>query len=163
MPARRAVYADSDGNVGFQDAAFLPVRRAREWSGWLRPDALPHALNPSGPIIVRASDIEAQSVAADVVFAHVLGAGAAARRRFDIGPLTRPADGDAPVQAVLEPKAWDRSRVINAPGQSEWPDSPHFSDLAREWSRGAFVPLAFTKAAVRANAEATLMLVPASR
>jgi len=163
MPARRAVYADSDGNVGFQDAALLPVRRAREWNGWLRPDALPHALNPSGPIIVRASAIETESVAPDVVFAHVLGAGGGARRRFDIGPLTRPAGDDAPVQAVLEPKAWDRSRVINAPGQSEWPDSPHFSDLAREWSRGAFVPLAFTEAAVRANAEATLMLVPASR
>ena len=24
---------DADGNIGFQDAAFVPIRRGREWSG----------------------------------------------------------------------------------------------------------------------------------
>ena len=163
MPARRALYADADGNIGFQDAAFVPIRRGREWSGWIKPDALPHALNPPGPITARAPDVERGPVAADAVFAHVLGVGAAARRRFNIGPLMRPAHDDAPVQAELEPSGWDRSRVVNAPGQSEWPDSPHFSDLAARWAGGELVPLAFSEAEVRANAETTLLLVPASR
>jgi penicillin amidase len=51
---------------------------------------------------------------------------------------------------------------MNAPGQSESPDSPHYADLAAEWSKGAMVPLVFTDGAIAANAEATLMLVPAA-
>jgi acyl-homoserine lactone acylase PvdQ len=35
MPARRVIYADVDGHVGFQDAALVPRRRSHEWTGWL--------------------------------------------------------------------------------------------------------------------------------
>jgi len=163
MPARRAVYADSAGNVGFQDAALVPVRRTREWSGWIQFDALPHALNPPGSIAAAAPRADPGSTASDAVFAHVLGIAASARQRFNIGPIARPRGDDAPVRAVLQLEEWDRSRAINAPGQSEWPDSQHFADLAKRWSAGDLIPLAFSDAAVRANTESTLTLVPAPR
>ena len=51
----------------------------------------------------------------------------------------------------------------NAPGQSESPDSPHFADLAGLWAAGEYFPLAFTEAAVNANAKSTLTLVPTQR
>ena len=53
---------------------------------------------------------------------------------------------------------WDRSIATNAPGQSESPDSAHFADLARLWAAGEYFPLAFTEAAVNANAKSTLTL-----
>jgi penicillin amidase len=50
---------------------------------------------------------------------------------------------------------------MNAPGQSEDPDSPHFSDLVGLWSSGEPFSLAFSDAEVQAHAETTLTLVPA--
>ena len=162
MPARRAVYADVEGNVGFQDAALVPVRRGRDWKGWLTIDALPHALNPPGGIeFTNQSSLDRSTGQPDAIFAHVLGVSTAARQRFYIGPVRRPADADdSPVRASVQPGDWDRTRVMNAPGQSGSPDSPHFADLAKLWSAGESFPLAFSDEAVAANAEATLMLVP---
>ena len=161
MPARRVVYADVDGNAGFQDAALVPVRRGREWAGWRTIDDLPHALNPPGDS-VRAEDTRrsaAPRATGGAVFSHPLAVTRDARRRFDIGPLARPAD-DRPLQMVFDLEDWDRSRAINAPGQSESADSAHFADLAAMWSRGERFPLAFSDAAVAASAASTLVLMP---
>jgi penicillin G amidase len=95
------------------------------------------------------------------LFAHPLGVTDAARRRFNIGPIERLLD-DQPVRLSMDARSWDRSRAMNAPGQSENPDSPHFSDLASLWSAGDLFPLAFSDAAVQAHAESTLTLVPAA-
>ena len=161
MPARRALYLDVEGNVGFQDAALVPIRRGREWSGWLRTDSLPHGFNPTaGRVSAHGLAGETAAISRQAVFAHVLGTGAAARQRFNIGPVVRPPDDDSPVRAVLEPHDWDRSRAISAPGQSESPGSPHFADLVRLWSNGEYFPLVFSDGAVRANTEATLTLEP---
>ncbi len=163
MPARRAVYADVDGNVGFQDAALRPVRHGREWSGWLTAEGLPHAFNPPGGVVSdHGSPADASTTSREAVFGHVLGVSAARRQRFNIGPVKRPHDDDSPVRMVLEPSDWDRSRAMNAPGQSGSPDSAHCADLVRLWSAGDYFPLAFTDSAVQANAEATLTLVPRS-
>jgi penicillin amidase len=160
MPARRALYIDVERNVGFQEAALVPIRRAREWRGWLRTDSLPHGFNPaSGSVSAHGLGAD-KAISRQAVFAHVLGTGVAARQRFNIGPVDRPPDDDSPVRAVLEPQDWDRSRAINAPGQSESPDSPHFADLARLWSSGEYFPLVFSAEAVRANTEAILTLEP---
>jgi penicillin amidase len=64
------------------------------------------------------------------------------------------------VRGSFDPANWDRSRAMNAPGQSGSPDSPFFRDLASAWSQGIDVPLAFTDAAVNANASSTLTLFP---
>ncbi|HVH29956.1 MAG TPA: penicillin acylase family protein [Vicinamibacterales bacterium] len=111
-----------------------------------------------------------------VVFAHPLGITAATRPRFNVGPFPRLAYGDtlmsisgrlpeaavgASFRAVFDGGDWDRSLVLNAPGQSESPASAHFSDLARLWAQGNPFPLAFSEAAIAASAESTLTLTPA--
>jgi penicillin amidase len=90
----------------------------------------------------------------------VLGINQAARRRLNVGPLTRPDGDDSQLRASFDPADWNRSRVVNAPAQSGSPSSAHFADLAALWSRGEMIPLVFGDAEVQANAEATLTLVP---
>ena len=110
-----------------------------------------------------------------VTFHHRLAITERARPRFNIGPF--PASGYADTllsisgridrfvgpsfQMIASLADWDGTLVSLAPGQSEWPASPHFGDLAKLWAEGAYFPLAFSDALVRANAEATLTLVPA--
>jgi len=130
-PPRRFVAADADGRT-------VPAR----------PKTVP-ALS------------EAAARPSRMVFAHVLGVTDAARRRFQIGPLSRPAD-DRPFRAAFDTRSWDASRSINAPGQSESAVSPHYSDLALPWEKGEMVPLVFSDRAVEENAAATLTLVPAT-
>ena len=155
MPARKILYSDVDGNTGFQVAALVPIRRASEWSGWRTLDDLPHAFNAAART---AAPSERQSGAA--VFAHPLGITDAARRRFNIGPLTPRAHAAAPFSATFDAADWDRSSAINAPGQSGSPESAHFSDLATIWAAGEYVALSFSDRAVQANAKATLTLIP---
>jgi penicillin G amidase len=108
-----------------------------------------------------------------VIFAHPLGITDAARRRYDVGPFpvagyrdtVMASDGPgfaanwgASFQQVLDVGDWDRSLVIDAPGESEWPDSPHFRDLAARWAQGGDVPLPFSDAAVQASAGEVLTL-----
>ncbi len=161
MPARQVAYADAEGNVGLQAAGLIPLRRNGDWRGWITLDDLPHAFNPkAGSIAVGQAAAPAAAGARPVVFAHVLAITDAARRRFDVGPIPAPSGDDRPVRGSFDPAAWDRSRALVAPGQSASPESPHFSDLAALWSRGQEIPLAFTDAAVAANVETTLILVP---
>jgi len=162
MPARQVVYADVDGNVGVQTAALIPIRRGGEWRGWIAPEDLPHAFNPpSGSVIVGVdASPSPRADAGLVLFAHVLGITDAARRRFDVGPLAAPGGDDSPVHGSLDPKQWDRSRAMVAPGESASPGSPHVRDLAQLWSDGRDIPLPFTDAEVASNAASTLMLVP---
>jgi acyl-homoserine lactone acylase PvdQ len=146
MPARRVTFVDVAGGSGVEDAALGSGRR-------------------SGEAIDRGPDSEGTAPSFDklrtthVVFVHPLAIAPAARRRFNVGPLPRAGD-DSAVRAVLTLRQWDQSRAIAAPGQSESPASPHFADLAALWSTGEMFSLVFTDAAVTANAEATLTLVP---
>jgi acyl-homoserine lactone acylase PvdQ len=156
MPARRVVYEDVDGARGFQVAALAPIRRGTEWIGWQTLDDLPHALK----VTASAAAVSIPADRAAIVFAHPLAITDAARRRFLIGPLA-PAGDPRLFRVVFDPGDWDRSRVMNAPGQSGSPESAHFSDLAKLWSSGGEVPLAYSDAAVQANGESTLTLVPA--
>jgi acyl-homoserine lactone acylase PvdQ len=163
MPARRFDYQDVDGNRGFQVAALVPVRRGTEWVGWRTLDELPHGFTPAarrGRPSSRSQDPpRGADAAAPVVFAHPLGITDALRRRFQIGPLT-PAGDARPFRVTFDAADWDRSSGMNAPGQSGSPASRHFADLAQGWARGEAVTLAFSDAAVQAQAESTLMLVP---
>jgi penicillin G amidase len=108
-------------------------------------------------------------------FKHSLGITDAARRRFNIGPFSRPGDSEtaapaarfdleqtagSPFRAIFDVADWDRSVAMNAPGQSGSPTSPHFADLAALWVKGEYFPLVFSEEAVQAHAETTLTLVP---
>jgi len=66
-PGQNFVYADVDGNIGYQAAGKLPIRRGFdgsepiaagggfEWSGYIPFDELPRAYNPSSGLIVTAN------------------------------------------------------------------------------------------------------------
>ena len=106
-------------------------------------------------------------------FAHALGRVTPGFR--DVGPLPKGGSGATPMAAsyrmadfrvisgasfrmVVDVGAWDNSRVINAPGQSGDPGSPHYDDLAPLWAAGGYVPLLYTKQAVDAATELLIVL-----
>ena len=69
-PAQNVVYADRDGNIGFQHMGEVPIRAegndgsvprrgddpAGEWTGTIPFEEAPHAFNPSSSRIVTAND-----------------------------------------------------------------------------------------------------------
>src|SRR5579862_7295964 len=159
LPARRFVYASADGQSGFQDAALIPRRLRGEWTGWLSQDDLAHGTS-NGPVDAEGPDTAVTPAADKAVFAHVLAIDPPARQRFNVGPVARPPGQAAPTRARFDPRDWDRSQVMAAPGASASPGSPHYADLASVWSRGEMAPLLFSDDAVRKNAAETLTLVP---
>jgi penicillin amidase len=109
-----------------------------------------------------------------VTFKHPLAITQAARRMFDVGPFSPGGYADTVLsitfrsnvdigpsfRQILDVGDWDRSVATNAPGQVEWPASPHFSDLAKLWAAGEYVPLSFSEGAIERNAESRLTLRP---
>jgi penicillin G amidase len=93
-----------------------------------------------------------------LMFPHPLGVTLDARRRFNIGPVLGKRAGMR--WLWFSPATdWDHSEGMNAPGQSESPDSTHFADLIRPFAADTPIRLPFSEAAVQANAEATLTLI----
>jgi penicillin amidase len=111
---------------------------------------------------------------ARALFQHPLAITKAARDRFNVGPFSLGGSPDtvmsfskrskvdigASFRQILDPADWDRSVATQAPGQSEWTRSRHFSDLAKMWAAGEYFPLSFSDRAIHANAESTLILQP---
>jgi penicillin G amidase len=159
MPVRRVLYADVDGNVGFQDAGLVPIRRRGEWTGWQTFDRLPHDFNPRGRTIESGPSASPPPGALPALFEHPLAITTPARQRFDI-QVVRPSPDDSPVRAALDPADWNRSRATNAPGQSASPDSPHFADVAALWAAGKWITLAFSDDVVQQYGRETLLLIP---
>ena len=95
-----------------------------------------------------------------MLFAHPLAVTDAARRRFNVFASAPAAAAATRSRSRSMQHDWDRSTAINAPGQSESPESAHFADLAALWSAGQPFALAFTERAVQAHAESTLTLTP---
>ncbi len=102
----------------------------------------------------------------------------ATRARMNSGPVALPGGGASPkaatwkptdfntiagasVRMVMDVGDWDRSMVINTPGQSDDLLSPHYGDLFPIWARGGYVPMLFTRAAVDREAETVISLHPA--
>ncbi|WP_040421973.1 penicillin acylase family protein [Actinopolymorpha alba] len=66
----------------------------------------------------------------------------------------------ASFRMVLDVGAWDDSVVINTPGQSGDPRSPHYRDLLESWRRGAYIPLLYSRGAVERHAATRITLEP---
>ncbi|SEQ41056.1 penicillin amidase [Devosia sp. YR412] len=66
----------------------------------------------------------------------------------------------AQVRLVMDVGDWDKSMVINGPGQSGDPRSPHYADHGLLWAEGKFVPLLFSDAAVDAATRQIITLKP---
>jgi penicillin amidase len=97
--------------------------------------------------------------------------------QMSVGPLELPGSASTPraatyrpddfaaiagasVRMVLDTGDWDNSVVVNTPGESGDPFSPHYRDLFPLWAAGDYVPLLFTRAAVEREAETVIDLTP---
>lgn len=69
VPSQNMIYADTDGDIGYQTPGQIPIRKAGDgswpvpgwtdryaWTGFIPFDALPHELNPSSGFIVTANN-----------------------------------------------------------------------------------------------------------
>ncbi len=101
-------------------------------------------------------------------------------RVFAVGPFPLPGDtaavhaqvwdtagsyevlGGPTMRMVLDLAAWDRSVSALSTGQSGHPGHPHYADAAAWWARGAYYPMLWSDAAVRAATVETLRLLPAT-
>ena len=76
----------------------------------------------------------------------------------------RPSDfkviSGASFRMVLDVGGWDNSMAINTPGQSGDPASPHFRDLFPKWAAGEYIPLIYSKSAVKDATETIFRLSP---
>ncbi len=111
-----------------------------------------------------------------VRFQHALDQQPGAKDLFDLSPLARPGDEYTPnatgtedsweqasgasYRQILDLNTWDRSWVINTPGQSGQPGSPHYSDLMQLWDVGRYFPLLYSRKAVEAETTDRLTLEP---
>lgn len=110
-------------------------------------------------------------------FEHPLSPLSPAGGSLNIGPLPtggsastpmhagyRPSDfrviAGASVRLVIDVGDWDRSRCINAPGQSGDPRSVHYGDLTPLWAAGEYVPLLYSHAALDSAARMRIALSP---
>jgi penicillin G amidase len=99
------------------------------------------------------------------------------RERLDVGPAPRGGSGDtvgntayrledfrqtggSSWRVVVDVGEWDSSLMINSPGQSGDPASPHYSDLFRPWTRDEAVPLLYSRRKIEAAAERRIVLEP---
>jgi penicillin amidase len=99
------------------------------------------------------------------------------RGRLDVGPAPRGGSGDtagntayrledfrqtggSSWRVVVDVGGWDDSLIMNSPGQSGDPASPHYSDLFRPWARDEAVPLLYSRRRIEAAAERRILLEP---
>jgi penicillin amidase len=75
-------------------------------------------------------------------------------------PETFIQTGGATFRIVVDVGNWDGSLVMNSPGQSGHPDSPHYADLFAPWSRGEAFPLNYSRERVEATTEQRIRLRP---
>jgi penicillin amidase len=110
-------------------------------------------------------------------FAHPLSRVADPTLLRDVGKLPTGGSGSTPMatvyrgtdfrltvgasfRMVVDVGDWDNSRVVNTPGQSGNPQSPHYDDLAPLWARGDYMPLVYSRDAVDAAAALRISLTP---
>jgi penicillin amidase len=99
----------------------------------------------------------------------------------DLGPIPRPGDastinatvgarrgesvfyqtGGPTWRQILDVGAWDNSVMVNSPGESGVPGSPHYSDLMPMWDQGQYIPMLYSRAAVEQHASQRVTLEPA--
>jgi penicillin amidase len=113
---------------------------------------------------------------ARLVHPAALALSASAREQTAIDPLPRGGGSEtvgatthlpdftqasgATFRLVVDVGAWDNSVVMNSPGQSGDPASPHYADLFELWAADESVPLLYSREQVEAVAHERIRLVP---
>jgi penicillin amidase len=78
------------------------------------------------------------------------------------GAGTVAADG-ATYREIMDVSDWDRSLVVNVPGQSGQPESPFYGNLLQTWADNQYFALAYSRKAVEEKAAHRLTLKPVAR
>jgi len=68
-------------------------------------------------------------------------------------------DSGATFRLVVDVGEWDNSVVMNSPGQSGDPASPHYADLFALWAANGAVPLLYSRDRIESVAQERLRLV----
>lgn len=108
--------------------------------------------------------------------ARLLGAGQEAPEWAEVGPLPRGGSGDtvgaaaylsdfrqhggASFRMVVDVGDWDGSLVMNSPGQSGDPRSPHYADLFADWASDGAFPLVYARERVERECAHRITLTP---
>lgn len=114
-----------------------------------------------------------------VIFHHPLESIPEMKSLVDVGPIARPGDAstinatsyprgkdffyqtNGPTwRQILDVGAWDNSVMVNAPGESGQPGSPHYADLAPLWDQGKYIPMLFSREAVEKHSQELMTLEP---
>lgn len=146
----------------------------------LMRDALESAYKKLGQLEGADSSKWAWGRIHSVIFHHPLESIPALKSLVDLGPVPRPGDGSTinatsyrrgesafyqtggPTwRQVLDVGAWDNSVMVNSPGESGEPGSPHYSDLLPLWDQGQYIPMLYSREAVEKHAAQRLTLEPA--
>lgn len=114
-----------------------------------------------------------------VSFHHVLELLPEAKPLVDLGPIPRPGDSytvnnthyngtnfaqlsGPSYREIIDVGNWDGSLIVNVPGQSGQPGSPHYSDLLPLWDQTRYFPMLYSKDAVENQSRDRLVIEPAS-
>ena len=100
-----------------------------------------------------------------------------AARHYSVGPLPRGGNSHTPnstgsndnqgsgasFRMIIDVADWDRTLMINSPGQSSDPGSPYFKNLFESWAKDQYFRAYFSRAAIQAKAAETVVLKPAKQ
>ena len=98
---------------------------------------------------------------------------------FNVGPFEIGGDTDTVCQTAYNPRspyhatewcpsirfimdvgAWENSLLLCPPGQSGVIGSYHYSDMAKPWINGEYIPMLWERKNVEDSAESSLTLIP---
>ena len=116
-----------------------------------------------------------------VIFHHSLETIPSMKPIVDLGPIPRPGDastinatggarrgesvfyqtGGPTWRQILDVGDWDNSVMVNSPGESGVPGSPHYSDLIPLWDKGQYIPMLYSRSAVEQHTSLRKVLEPA--
>jgi len=114
-----------------------------------------------------------------ITFHHVLELLPGGKSLLDVGPVPRPGDSytvnaayyngqsfdqlsGPSYREIIDVGNWDGSLVVNVPGESGQPGSPHYSDLLPLWDQTQYFPMLYSRDAVEKQAKDRLTLEPAN-
>src|SRR5699024_1577432 len=98
------------------------------------------------------------------------------QQEYALGPLPRHGDANTPNAAggsdnqshgasfriLVDLDNWDRSLMINSPGQSGNPDSKYYSNLFELWADDDYFPAYFTKDKILEVTDERVMFRPSN-
>ncbi|ONF96206.1 penicillin acylase family protein [Sphingomonas jeddahensis] len=150
--ASRPAMVDAALASGWSEAQRLmgPDPAAWRW-GTLHQVRIAHPLSSIPAIAAAFPPIEGEGSGGD---SYTVNA-----RWLGNGPSWRTGGGASYLQ-VIDVGDWDRSVMLNLPGQSNEPSSPHYRDQYAPWINGDMLPMTFSRAAVDAAALSRVTLTP---